>query len=787
MIPLLQARIAPDASGRVARALESGYINVGENVAAFEAALARYLGAPEVLAVNSCTSALVLALRLALRTQTRRKRVYTTPMTFVATTTAICQVGAEPIWSDVERGSCQLSAALGGTLVDAIMAVAWAGWLPDLAALRAAADARKIPLILDAAQAFGATFQGKPLHAWADYTCYSFSPTKHLTSVTPETRVMVRAGGRVSLPKIGDLDDSIVGAECPAFDRRTGSVRWREISGFICHHIEDTVRTIVLEKGRTVRVTPSHSLFTYRESSGFCSIPAADLRAGDWIAAPRRLPAGRGVREIDLVEVLGSGDIVVKGDRIRLGRPGEGGHAGKWIDRALRITPEFCRVLGYFAAEGCFQRHRGGSRHVIFSFGAHEENTHVADLIHCLRSTFPVYAASKWRTKRPDTGMKVAFGSSLICRVLDCLGCGSGALNKRVPDIIWDADDGCKLAFIEALLNGDGHRRIVNDEMEHENLVTISEELAVGLHCLLLTLGIQSSLSTQHSGRPGHSRRYDCTIINRRAFGRQENAKEHCVPSEFVHGPGRRAKARVRLSRIERDGMECPPQLLRDICLLRIRAIKDEAYSGDVFDFSVREDENFVGGFGAVCLHNTGDGGALLCRDPEKAALARKLSWFGMRRQTEGRERVPSDQDIRAWGYKFNMNELAAAVGLANLETVGPALVQSRRVADYYRDRLPVCWEMGLDVVPSPWFYTIFVDSPDRFIAHMADRGVSCTQPHRRNDEYPFAQSGPRACLPNTDFAQAHYVALPVGWWLRDCGDAERVVDAVRNYSGSVL
>lgn len=184
MIPLLKPRIPETAAARVAEVLASGYINHGDVVKEFERALARRLDAQDVVAVNSCTSALVIALKLA-----KAQRVVTTPMTFVATTTAIYQAGAVPIWADVESPySCQMSPdevrqAIREHQADAIMAVAWSGWSPQLDTLRDIADEYRVPLILDAAQALGAEYGGKPIHAWADYTCYSFSPTKHLTTV----------------------------------------------------------------------------------------------------------------------------------------------------------------------------------------------------------------------------------------------------------------------------------------------------------------------------------------------------------------------------------------------------------------------------------------------------------------------------------------------------------------------------------------------------------------------------------------------------------------------------
>lgn len=183
MIPLFNARIPTHAEKSVASVLASEYIGAGSPVVVeFQEALAEYLDVDpqRVVLTNSCTAALTLALEVS---EVRGSYVATTPMTFIATTAAIKHAQATPVWIDVEEQSCQMSARSAGervqTGVSALLAVAWAGWLPDLSALRDVARQAGIPFILDAAQTFGAgDFH---LHDWADFVCYSFGPTKALT------------------------------------------------------------------------------------------------------------------------------------------------------------------------------------------------------------------------------------------------------------------------------------------------------------------------------------------------------------------------------------------------------------------------------------------------------------------------------------------------------------------------------------------------------------------------------------------------------------------------------
>ena len=62
------------------------------------------------------------------------------------------------------------------------MVVAWAGTPPDLIGIKNVCDRHGIKMILDAAHAFDAHFDGRPIHEFADYTCYSFQAIKHFTT-----------------------------------------------------------------------------------------------------------------------------------------------------------------------------------------------------------------------------------------------------------------------------------------------------------------------------------------------------------------------------------------------------------------------------------------------------------------------------------------------------------------------------------------------------------------------------------------------------------------------------
>lgn len=185
--PLFKVHVKiDDALLGVRNVLESGFINEGEQVTELTQKMSTILKAENLIMVNSCTSALTLAVRLASQGKVF-ETIVSTPMTCVATNCPIVNEHCLITWADIDPTTGCISPDSVDECLDeikscAVMAVAWAGNPPDLENLRKICDHHNVKLILDAAHAFGATFKGKPIHEWADYTCYSLQAIKHITS-----------------------------------------------------------------------------------------------------------------------------------------------------------------------------------------------------------------------------------------------------------------------------------------------------------------------------------------------------------------------------------------------------------------------------------------------------------------------------------------------------------------------------------------------------------------------------------------------------------------------------
>jgi dTDP-4-amino-4,6-dideoxygalactose transaminase len=173
-----------EISGELERVLASGIITNGPQVEAFEAEAAAWMGTePEkVVAVSSCTTGLVLALS---RIEPPGE-VVMPGFTYFATGLAATWNGLTPVFVDARLDDFNVDAGAVeravGDETKAIVGVYVFGCPPPVAELRRLADAHGLPLILDAAHAFGAEQDGTPAGRFGDVEVFSLSPTKPVTS-----------------------------------------------------------------------------------------------------------------------------------------------------------------------------------------------------------------------------------------------------------------------------------------------------------------------------------------------------------------------------------------------------------------------------------------------------------------------------------------------------------------------------------------------------------------------------------------------------------------------------
>ena len=183
-LPASQPRIAREYQRQIARVVRRGNFILGEEVARFEAAFARFCAARECVGVANGTEALQVAMRVSGIRPGGRQEVITTPLTAAFTAHAIVAAGARPVFADIDPNTLLLDpGAVRARITShtaAIVPVHLYGRCCDLSAFRTLARQHRCALIQDAAQAHGGDYRGRPLADFSDCVAFSFYPTKNL-------------------------------------------------------------------------------------------------------------------------------------------------------------------------------------------------------------------------------------------------------------------------------------------------------------------------------------------------------------------------------------------------------------------------------------------------------------------------------------------------------------------------------------------------------------------------------------------------------------------------------
>ncbi len=179
------SEIGVDLSSAILKVVESGHYIGGLEVDKFEKSFAKIIGVSHAIGCNSGTDALILALR-ALNIG-HGDEVLTPSFSFFATAEAISNVGAKPIFIDVDIENYLLDLNLIKEAITpatkAILPVHLFGYPVNMDEILALAKENNLRVIEDCAQAVGSIWRGKPVGSIGDIGCFSFFPTKNLGAI----------------------------------------------------------------------------------------------------------------------------------------------------------------------------------------------------------------------------------------------------------------------------------------------------------------------------------------------------------------------------------------------------------------------------------------------------------------------------------------------------------------------------------------------------------------------------------------------------------------------------
>jgi perosamine synthetase len=183
MIPIAQPLMGDEEKEAVIAVLESGMLAQGPKVEEFERAFAAMCGVRHAMATSSGTTALHLA--LLAHGISPGDEVITSPFTFISSANSILFVGAKPVFVDIDESSFNIDPNLIEAKITsrtkALMPVHLFGNPCDMEAIMDIAARQGLVVIEDAAQAHGASINGRKTGSFGT-GCFSFYPTKNMTT-----------------------------------------------------------------------------------------------------------------------------------------------------------------------------------------------------------------------------------------------------------------------------------------------------------------------------------------------------------------------------------------------------------------------------------------------------------------------------------------------------------------------------------------------------------------------------------------------------------------------------
>ena len=184
--------------------------------------------------------------------------------------------------------------------------------------------------------------------------------------------------------------------------------------------------------------------------------------------------------------------------------------------------------------------------------------------------------------------------------------------------------------------------------------------------------------------------------------------------------------------------------------------------------------------FQAIKHMTTGDGGALICKSSEDATRAKKMKWFGLDR--EGSKDKNGEWKGQRWhldveeaGYKFNMNNITASIGLTQIKYIDKILTSHKNNAETYNKLFSINSKIKPLVYPkvsepSFWVYTMILDESidrDKLLERLNNASIGAGLVHIPNHNYTcFADSFENNTLTGVEYFNNHQISLPCGWWL---------------------
>jgi DNA topoisomerase-6 subunit B len=381
-------------------------------------------------------------------------------------------------------------------------------------------------------------------------------------SVLPDQNIMIKKDGEVQLREIGRFCDEFIEGEgektekideevkAPCFNRKTGEITWQPVTHAIRHKNRNKSYRIETSRGREIKVTGNHSLFTAEKDGRVEEVKASELEERKKVVAPEKLPSTGDKQNLNVLSQFKAEELeklrwfVYKIDQDKLEiirKEGEKVRKKPSPDSRKRTYYRYNGVdilkdsleqnyleKNYLPADkvlklgweqeiedGIIKTYKVGGKQTeiplnielnqefmrflgLFTAEGHLDERQAAftfgqneeELITEVQKTAETNLQTTTKVEERDNiSTRVKFFGSPVVQLMEKL-CGRGAKNKHLPNFLYETSSETQKEFLKGLIDGDGSTKNPGNEV---NLTTTSKKLAQQVSYLFNMLGIVSS------------------------------------------------------------------------------------------------------------------------------------------------------------------------------------------------------------------------------------------------------------------------------------------------------
>jgi len=197
--------------------------------------------------------------------------------------------------------------------------------------------------------------------------------------------------------------------------------------------------------------------------------------------------------------------------------------------------------------------------------------------------------------------------------------------------------------------------------------------------------------------------------------------------------------------------------------------------TGDIIAFS----------FQVVKIITCGDGGIIATPKEKYYKKLKKYVWYGVDREQKKVNLIdPLPDRIDILGFKYNMNDITATIGIVGIDNIDISLQRRREIGERYRKELSNCSKIKLlyyspDNEPNYQIFPIHVDNRLDFAKYMKKYSIMVNVNNRRNDRYSIF--GGEQNLPVTERVDKDVILIPIHADLTDA-QVERIIETIKEY-----